>query len=117
MYGDWNPSITITKNRTKADLQVKPAVESSSKRACHLLRCVNLSTMVNSERSIQFLNAAPEAISESWDRLGQKEKGCVEGRKQKTLQSLRDSLDKEVKHTGCFIGKGPDEQAKTCPLS
>lgn len=40
----------------------------------------------------------------------------AENRRQ-TLQSLRDSLDKEVKHTGCFIGKGPDEQAKTCPLS
>lgn len=40
-----------------------------------------MSTMVNSERSIQFLNAAPEAISESWDRPGQKEKGCVAGKK------------------------------------
>lgn len=74
--------------------------------------------MVNPERSIQFLNAAPEAISESWDRLGEKEKGCVEAKnRRQTLQSLRDSLEKEVKHTGCFIGKGPDEQAKTCPLS
>lgn len=73
--------------------------------------------MVNSEGSIEFLKAAPEAISESWDRLGQKEKGCVGGQKQKTLQSLSDSLDKEVKHTGCFTGKGPGKQVKTCPLS
>lgn len=65
----------------KADLWVKQG-------ACHLLRCVNLSTMVNSEQSIEFLSAAPEAISESWDRLGQKEKGCAGGRKQKKDSSV-----------------------------
>lgn len=102
----------------KADVHIKPSVESSSKRVCHLLRCVNLSTMVNSERSIQFLNAAPEAISKSWNRLGQKEKAVLEAEnKGQTLQSLHDSLDKEVKHTSCFIGKDPDKQVKTCPLS
>lgn len=42
---------------------------------------------------------------------------CGRQKTEDRLQSLRDSLDKEVKHTGRFIGKGPDKQAKTCPLS
>lgn len=51
--------------------------------ACYPLRRVGLSTMVNYERSRESLKAAPEAISESRDRQGQKEEDCVGGRKQK----------------------------------
>lgn len=62
-----------------------------------------------------FLNAAPEAISESRDRLAQKEKGCVGGRKQRTLECLSDSLDKsstQAAPLGRALAK-----AKTRPLS